>query len=104
MKVKTKKQFKLYGDIWWLDKADQRHYHNISKEKPLYKWAEDESEAERLFKRTIFLAIRKQLPRQYCPPKFADILLYGAWVEKVQVPQRKFPVQRQLKLFKRTPR
>lgn len=104
MKIKTKILFKLYGDIWWLDKTDQRNYLNIPKEKALYKWAVTQAEAERLFKRTIFLGIRKQLPRQYCPPKFADILLYDAWIKKVEVPPRKFSAQRQLSLFKRMSR
>lgn len=104
MKIKTKILFRLHGGIHWLDKDDQRNYTHIPKEKAPYKWAVNQSDAERLFKRTILLALRKRFPRRYCPPKFADIFFYDAWVEKVEVPQREFSVQRQLRLFKRTSR
>lgn len=101
MKIKTKMLFKLHGGIHWLNRNDQRNYFYIPKEKALYKWATDEADAERLFKRTILLALRKRLPRRCCPPRFSDILFYDAWIEKMEeAGKKKVPAQKQLRLFK----
>jgi len=95
--IKTKKSFRLYGDIWWHSKNDKRTYSLfIDKSESLYKKARSRGIAQLLFKKELMDYLRKQFPQNH-PSRFADIILCGAKFKEIKERQRKKTNQ----LFKR---
>lgn len=76
-KKTEKKLFKLWGDIRWLGRNDQRYYFSIPEEKALFRWAFWRGGAELRFKRVIQLSLKAQCPSNY-PRKLSHIMLWDA--------------------------
>ncbi len=97
MKIVTKRLFKLWGRIWWIDKNDQRNFFAIPEREAIYKWVASKKELTFRFKTAIWSHLRKMAPRIY-PNRLNQILLYDAEIEEIT--NKKVVAQRQLKLFK----
>lgn len=92
--MKIKKLFKLWGEIWWIDKEDCRNFIFIPESEAIFRWAETKERVVKRFKEILRNNFKKKKFKY--PVAIHDIYFHSANIEEVKFKRENNQKQKKL--------